>query len=332
MPERWYWLSHAPVKVTYEDEQQLRGLTAILGELRQEPAAAPSFVCAFERDQGYQPPPEAVLMHEGPLAQGIDVPTRMYVAPDREWLFAEPHGSVAIDWKTNRAVIRLIDGGQSLVQSSLGLYALEAAIAPSDQLILHGAGLKLPSRDAAVLIFAPSGYGKTTASLAVALEGFALLTDDVVVLKSLNGHLSTWGLPRSMKVHWRTLELLPALGPVLGDKWDSNGEQELTRENFARIGPVAPPVDYAIEAVLLVGERTDGPHKIVPMPKTEALILLANDNLGRSKIGVPPRHVRKMEALAKLLNQVPAAQLHVGRPLGSLAEAIGDYLTAPARV
>ena len=332
MPERCYWLSHAPVKVTYEDEQQLRGLKAILGELRQEPAADPSFVCAFERDQGYQPPPEAVLMHEGPLAQGIDVPTRMFVAADREWLFAEPHGSVAIDWKTNCAVIRLIDGGRSIVQSSLGLYALEAALAPTDQLILHGAGLKLPSRDAAVLIFAPSGYGKTTASLALALAGYALLTDDVLVLKSENGRLSTWGLPRSMKVHWRTLELLPALAPLLGDKWDSNGEQQLTREKFARIGLVAPPVDYAIEAILLVGQRTEGPHKIVPMPKTEALILLANDNLGRSKMGVPPRHVRKMEALAKLLNQVPAAQLHVGRPLGNLAEAIGDYLTAPARV
>lgn len=329
MIERFFWLSHAPLKVTCEDEAQMRSLAKVLSELRQEPAPdAQLFTIHIERDTGYVPPGEARLLHEGPLSAGVDAATQMLVAPDKEWLMAAPHGSVEADWAERRATVRLTDGGQGIVHGSLALFALGVALGTTDQLVLHGAGLRLPSSADVVLVFAPSGYGKTTAALAMALGGFALLTDDVLVLKASETPLLVWGLPRSMKVHRHTLALLPALRPVLGETWDVNGEQELTREGFAKVGPVAPVAEHRIAAVLLVDERTTGPHRIERLAKSEALIAVANDNLGRASLGtgVPRRHVRKMEGLAKLIAEAPAAKLHVGQPLQTLCAAVEAFV------
>src|SRR5690606_27351699 len=110
--------------------------------------------------------------------------------------------------------------------------ALYAMLHVTGQMLVHAAALRLPDADAALVLFAPSGAGKTTTSLALALQGFGLLTDDATVLSG--GDRSTaacvWGLPRPPKVHRNTAELLPALGKLLGPKWNADGEQALSPE------------------------------------------------------------------------------------------------------
>lgn len=331
MTEQYFWLSHAPIKIVCEEPSQISSLARILKELRQDvpPSCASVFTISFEPDEGDAPPTEAVLVHEGPFSKGLqNVATQMLATRDKEWLIAAPHGSVVVDWASRTAVVRHSVGGKAMMHSLLDLFALAAALETSQQIMLHGAGLRIPDCGDALLLFAPSGFGKTTTSLAMALEGFALITDDALVLKADAEPQEVWGLPRAMKVHQRTLELLPALQPLLGDTWDINGEQEVTREAFAKVGPVAPAIGHRVAAVLVVDERTDGPHQLVPLAKTDALIAIANDNLGRSSrgLGVPARHVRSMETLAKLLAKVPAGKLHVGRPLDSLGRAVEKFV------
>src|SRR5690606_25086245 len=147
---------------------------------------------------------------------------------------------------------------------------------------LHGAALQIPSRSAAMLIFAPSGRGKTTTSLALARGGFSLMTDDAIALAPGKGpgqQTVAWGLPRALKVHRKTVELLPELAPLASGTYDRNGEQAVKTALLAGIAPLAPHTPYPVAAVVVLRERTEGAHILRPLAKTSALTDIAEDNI-----------------------------------------------------
>jgi hypothetical protein len=186
-----------------------------------------------------------------------------------------------------------------------------------------------PSR--ALLIFAPSGVGKTTTALALALGGFQLITDDAIVLqpRGYRGQESAcaWGLPRPLKVHRRTAELLPAIAPLLTGDWDSAGEQPLTMAALGAIAAVAPPKPVPIAAIAVLGERSGAGHHVVSVSKADALLRIAEDNIRNTKHGLPAAQLERFGALSALLASAQALEMCVGASVATLSGHVAGVLS-----
>jgi hypothetical protein len=221
-----------------------------------------------------------------------------------------------------------VDGHDRPLLSSGCIYAIDAALATSGQYLVHGAALTLPGVvPRALLLCAPSGRGKTTTALALALGGFGLITDDAIVLQPQgyrgNKVALAWGLPRALKLHHRTAELLPIVKPLLAANWDGAGEQTLQAATLSRVALTAPPVPIPIAAIAVLRRRTKGgAHCLALIEKAKALQHVAEDNVRRSRLGVPSQDVKRFAALGSLIATTPTFQLHVGEPLTSLPDHV----------
>jgi hypothetical protein len=177
-----------------------------------------------------------------------------------------------------------------------------------------------------MLLIAPSGVGKTTSSLALALAGFGLLTDDAAVLDTRpiaqSGKARVWGLPRPLKVHRHTAELLPAVKPLLRGAWDANGEQGLHRSRLPGVIALPPARAVELAAVVLLGQRVEGAHIVRRAQRSEILLRTATDNVFRGPRSVTDNDVNRFRAIASAIGAAAGYQLNVGSDLKTLGEAL----------
>jgi hypothetical protein len=325
--ERWFWFADAPVRMAFADEALYRFAAPVLEELRQDAAQSAAFSLEFQTSCDLHRPPQEHLIYEGVLGAGISVDGRIFAGRDKEWLVVDGVGSAEIDLAERKAIIRIVPEANGQAASTIALFTFDVILSSLDQELLHGAALVLPQRAQSILLFAPSGAGKTTTSLALAMSGFGIITDDALVLNRRRSRWSAWGFPRPMKVHWRTADLLPALKGLLTSDWNRDGEQVLSRLQFATIGNVVIQGNAAVRAVFVLGERTSGSHVIERMSKADVALALATDNIGISRTGVPARHIRKLQAVTSLLTSpdVLSARLRVGPALQTLGSDISSY-------
>jgi hypothetical protein len=222
-------------------------------------------------------------------------------------------------------------GHEWLVGGTAAIHAIHAALFATGQMLVHAAALRLPRRDAALVLFAPSGAGKTTTSLALALRGFALMTDDATVLTAKVGSKSptqVWGLPRPPKIHQRTAEMLPEIGRLLGAKWNADGEQSLSPKALEGIIELIPARSFPLTALVLLGKRVSGAHVFKPMRKADLFVHFANDNVFRSTSGVLNEELTRYHRFVGLVAATPAYELNVGSDLSTLGETIASALSA----
>jgi hypothetical protein len=205
------------------------------------------------------------------------------------------------------------------------LHLLDTLLAQTNRYLLHGAALSLPHDPSrAIVIFAPSGRGKTTAALALADNGFALLSDDAVVVQTASSdceQCSVWGLPRPAKVHHQTAELLPRIAQLLRGAWDNEGEQALSIDVLRCSGHAAQPraATSQIAAIFILKARAQADHNIVPIAKADAVLDIASDNV---RLSIQGADQHRFEAISRLASTVPAFALHVGTPLSTLERAV----------
>jgi len=269
-------------------------------------------------------PAGATRLFEGTLPEGVH--GRMHELGEERWLTVP--GRLALRLRPEAADIRVAEGSEGLVGGSAGILAIEAALARSGQTLAHAAALTLPGQERALLLFAPSGAGKTTTALALALGGFGLLTDDAAVLGGMARSPTVWGLPRPLKVHRHSAAMLPAIAPLLGEDWDRNDEQALARETLAWIAPLPPPRPVALGAMVLLGERTGSArHRLTALPRAELLLRLARDNVSNGPRGLPHGQLRRFQALAGVVAALPAYELRVGSELASLPGIVREMLS-----
>lgn len=206
------------------------------------------------------------------------------------------------------------------------IVAVDAALQASRQYLTHAAALRLPGSEAGILVFARSGAGKTTTALGLALAGFGLLTDDATVLVPPgamgSSEFSIWGLPRSLKVHRRTSELLPQIGGLLGPDWNAEGEQVLARGSLKGVVDVCAPAACPLAAIIMLQPRVRGGHVLEPVAKTELMVSLADDNVQRGPKGLLPDQLERFQVLAAAVAATPAYALHVGTDLPSLGALV----------
>jgi hypothetical protein len=226
--------------------------------------------------------------------------------------------TVAINDQEGWAELRVRPGAKAAWTPSM--LVLDAALDAGGQHMLHTAGLTLPGHDAVVLIHAPSGTGKTTTSLALATQGFGLCSDDAMILDLAADKPLAWGLPRHVKIHQKTAEMIPQVSPCLGTSWDRNGEQAVSLERLSEIVRIESPTARPVAALLHLARSADSETRLVPMARTDAMVALAIDNVRTGLTGLLPSQKRRLATIGRLVSSVPTFTLEVGaRPADAAA-------------
>jgi hypothetical protein len=145
------------------------------------------------------------------------------------------------------------------------------------------------------------------------------------VIRRGEGGFELWGLPRALKVHRRTAELMPWLTPHLPGAWDENGEQPLRLREVAEIAQPPPGSVLSLGAVVRLRERVAGPTRMERADKADLLVALAADNMRRGIGGTPDYQMRRFAILSQAVRERPAFDLRIG---DDLADAGGAVLTA----
>ena len=287
-------------------------------------APEPVFRLSIREDEDPRVPSHLPLTWTGQL-QEREV-GRMYETDTLWALEVENHGYLLIDHVAETARLVMRAGSERAFTMTPIVAVLSAALQARGQHIVHGASLGCRDGEGAILICAPSGFGKTTTSLALAREGFRLFADDVSMIVSGTDRSGPriWGLPNWLRIHRKTMEMLPWLGP-LPDKWNAEDEQAVAlhaMEGILRVGKTPPA---RLRAVILIGERAEM-HSVVPLSRAEALVRLAQDNVSSSRVGVTPWHRRQFTAYAEALKSCPVLELHAGTDLPALADVVDAAL------
>ncbi|QPC89307.1 serine kinase [Mesorhizobium sp. INR15] len=295
---------------------------AMLGSLRVTGAAEPDFRINIVETELLDEAPDGSLTFDGEIPE--DGHCRMLEDGQIVHLIFPGRQTASINGAEGWAEIRIRPDTKPVW--TLSMLVLDAALDADDQHMLHTAGLTLPDRDAVVLIHAPSGTGKSTTSLALATQGFGLCSDDAMVLKLAPGKAEAWGLPRHVKIHRITAEMIPVVAPCLGLQWDRNGEQAVSLERLREILRVEGSGLKPVAALLHLARSPDSQTRLVAMTRTDAMAALAADNVRIGKTGLMPLQKRRMGAIAKLVMAVPTFTLEVGASPADAAQLIRQAL------
>jgi len=220
--------------------------------------------------------------------------------------------------------LRVCRGEERLVRSGIAFQTIGAALTLGDQLVLHAAALELPASEAAVLVFGPSGFGKSTTTLSLIAAGWSLLSDDISVIKRVAGTDRVWGLPLGLKVHRNTAALLPWLKPLMTEAWNLEQEQTLSVDKLSAFLGVAPANQKPreISSIVVLTGRNPERHRFDALAKSDALRAIVADNLSRNLQGIGARQQARLGRIAELVRNVPTFGLSAGPELQSLSSEI----------
>ncbi|TPM99202.1 serine kinase [Mesorhizobium sp. B2-1-3A] len=325
-PSACYDLNGQVFGISAERPELWQDFDRMLGVLRITGDTAPGFRLDITEADVLDEEPGGSLVFDGEIPE--DGYCRMVAVGGTIHLIFPGRQTVAVNDEEGWAKLRVRPGAKAAWTPSM--LVLDAALDAGGQHMLHTAGLTLPGRDTIVLIHAPSGTGKTTTSLALATQGFGLCSDDAMILDlALEKQPMAWGLPRHVKIHQKTAEMIPQVAPCLGPSWDRNGEQAVSLQRLSEIGRIESPVARPVAAVLHLARSADRETRLVPMARTDAMVALAMDNVRTSMTGLLPSQKRRLATIGKLVSSVPTFTLEVGARPADAAALISATLTSP---
>lgn len=190
--------------------------------------------------------------------------------------------------------------------------------------VVHAAALAddLHGQRRAVLISGVSGRGKTTTALALAGEGFQVLSDDTTFLTDADGQVQAWGLPLPWKVHHQTYALLPWLRELPSRPARRRDESSI---DVAGTPLALPYRQVRAHAVLFLDSR-QSTHRLEPLSKVAAIARLAQENVRATDGCRTGPAGQTFQMLSRLIAQCPTYCLHAGPDLTSLAPLVRDLL------
>ena len=269
------------------------------------------------------PPLSKLLAKSEIYDEGLGV---MVSTDDYIWLIFDGKISLKIKRGQMRAWIIVHPEHERRIAGSCLLLAIEDALDYYGQFILHAASLRLPDQDMNILIYAPSGTGKTTTTLSLLSEGFGLCSDDATILKIENGVTTGWGFPRHLKVHKNTAFMLPWLTPLLTNEWDKEGEQPLARKDLGVSYSVYDKDPQTILGIFSL-VRTSGDQCVAePLSTLEATIELTADNVRVGSEGLLPVQERRLDNIINMVSNIQVFKLSVGSDLKAISPEIARVL------
>ena len=296
----------------------------------QETAPPEAFFLKLEETDSLSPPPDMPVTWDGKLPEGHY--SKIYESDEEAVQYVENSARIHISYDTARSEAQLMPGAWRHFHLLSIFLVVSAAMARDGLHLLHAACLTHDATGRELLIFVKSGGGKTTTSLSLAHKGFTLSTDDASVLHENTDWPLVWGIPRAMKVHFNTARLLPWLGEF-PEAWNRFGEQSVPLAQLeGLIGMVDTPRPNKLGAIVFLGERSSGDHILRPMPKGDALVAIAHDNVAWRPAGMTSRAQHRFSALADMVASVPTFELSAGENLDTLSDVISSAMTAALRV
>jgi hypothetical protein len=224
------------------------------------------------------------------------------------------------DIVSHSSLIYFTPAGTKSIGGTGAFWLIGEILAAKERFLLHGACMVEPGSDTAIALFAPSGTGKTTTSLALANNGLALAGDDALVLEIASNVPYVWSIPRGLKVHQRTASLLPWLGPAIKE-WDSE-EQFIGLEELKSFIRVASPARRRCSVVVILVASNSFRHEIKAMSKTDAVTYILSDNLRKGPDGLDANGLATFGAVARLLAGTTTVALSVGPDPNSLHHSL----------
>lgn len=166
-----------------------------------------------------------------------------------------------------------------------------------------------------VVFAGAEGAGKSTTAAAFALEGFAVLSDDIVALAERQGRFHAFPAypqvclwPDSVKMLYGSPDALPRLIP----DWDKR--RLVLGNQSARFESRALP----LAAIYILGDRrADSATRIEPVRPRSALLSLVADTYANRILDREMR-AREFEVLGRLVTTVPARRVHAATGPGRL--------------
>jgi energy-coupling factor transporter ATP-binding protein EcfA2 len=180
---------------------------------------------------------------------------------------------------------------------------------------VHAALVATPNRSA--LLVGRSGSGKSTTSVALALAGLEVYTDDLALLDRAT--LRPLSLPRPVKLDHRARRLLQKRGLVLPCR-ASIGES-IDRTALPGLPPMNVPGPPLAAAIFFVGNRRDR-AEVRPLTGAEAVMRLVRNSASERIDSAGPS-----EGAVALVNAVRCYELIPG-DLDSTVNAVLDLLQA----
>lgn len=166
------------------------------------------------------------------------------------------------------------------------------------------------------LIIGPTGSGKTTTGLALVLNGWALLANDIVLLQERNGEIYALPTPGIINIRPPTVSLLPQLHPILARHKPVIGRYNLSGDDMVN-GRWSPPCPITHLYFPFVEKR---PHTTLHhQNRAVALARLMSESMDRWDEKTLPHHATFLQ---KLVRQATAYALHAGQDMGQLVRAI----------
>ena len=313
----------ARMRVIADDDSWLKPFHRAFPDFMADgPSGADEFLLTIEETDTPAIAHDLPLTYDGPMADGQV--GKIFESESSSIMEIEDGGTVVIDHGAHTAHARLRPGSTRFYGSPM-MTVIDAALVAAGQQMVHAASLIDERSGKAILFCVPSGGGKTTTSLALAHGGFKLMTDDASILVPKKNGFDVWGMPRALKVHVKTADLLPWVGP-LEDKWDENGEQGVKISDLAGRISVAEPGPVELGAIVLIGPRSPSGHTVTPVAKPEILVALAHDNVAWRQAGMTPKALRAFAVFSRAVAGVPTFKLSAGTDLAILPDVLNEAL------
>lgn len=320
MIQKFYDLQGASLRVTAIQPVLVDIFGRIFaGRSRPLPTARVAFGLTIASGEPLSMPPDAELLYEGPVLDEGKACFRQL--PDRRVLTFPGFISLTLADGAHEASIIVAPGAEDRIVMTCGQLALQAALLAADQFLLHAAGLTLPDGRVA-LIFGRSGAGKTTSTLALAAGGLGLCSDDAMACSTAGDRPTAWGMPRSLKVHRRTAEMLPWVQPLLSGDWSAEDERPLTLATLCSSVTVEGIAAREIAAIFLLDRSGSAASRCEPVSKADVLALAAADNVRSTSIGVPKGERELFKRLGRLVRTLPTYRLLAGTKPTDLASVM----------
>jgi hypothetical protein len=216
--------------------------------------------------------------------------------------------SVGARVKSGRGMLGGYAADLGLVFRQVGPFMLASLLAPHGRFLLHGGAIQRDGR--AILVLGGTGAGKSTLILGALQDGWTVLADDLVVVRSGPSGPAVGGIPKSLVVPGEVLSHDMPSWPLPNDP---RARVELPFEEWDREW-------HPVSAVAVVGHG-DRADAVIERPQLLGMLV-------HSMLSQQPTNVRLYMRLAIAVCDRPACRLLHSQTASVRARQAADAMAA----